>query len=145
MIRFVDLSSSHTGHQFAWYDTVRDKFLDFSGQCAFDSWEDFKSCYTGDDLKRFNSLRPKEAPRTDAWPAIIWPGISGLVDDCGGTKCFMEPSFGTLSHCIKFLYKGHRCNFWITHEAFEDGFYEKQIKDGIKKAIKDYEKTIEKQ
>ena len=45
MIRFVYIGSqiSSNERQFAFYDTVQDRFLDFKGDQVFSSLEDFKT------------------------------------------------------------------------------------------------------
>lgn len=38
MIRFVDLRAADTGYRFAIWDTVRDRFLEYCGEQAWDTW-----------------------------------------------------------------------------------------------------------
>lgn len=63
MIRFIDLRGqivtlSNDAH-FAFFDTVSDKFLEFSGFQEWDSIEDFTADYDGnDDIERFLKLIP---------------------------------------------------------------------------------------
>ena len=45
MIRFVDVGDQITcddRKQFAWYDTVTDRFLILSGGSTWEAWEDFE-------------------------------------------------------------------------------------------------------
>ena len=60
MIRFIDLTDKIIeGEQmFAWYDTVRDNFLEFCGIQTWDSWEVFLADYNGDEVERFKRLIP---------------------------------------------------------------------------------------
>lgn len=41
MIRFIDLRDQGTGYRFAFWDTVTDQFLQFSGEQAWDDADDF--------------------------------------------------------------------------------------------------------
>ncbi len=46
MIRFVDLGFQlepfHGGQRmFAWWDTIHDRFIEFNGELAWSSWEEF--------------------------------------------------------------------------------------------------------
>lgn len=47
MIRFIDLNDQIVGdyHEFCFYDTVSDTFIDFGGQLTFDRLEDFVESY----------------------------------------------------------------------------------------------------
>jgi hypothetical protein len=61
--RFVDLgtqlSSGDDGpREFAWWDTVVDKFEEHSGYQTWLSWGDFVDDYEGDQLERYRSLCP---------------------------------------------------------------------------------------
>jgi len=45
MIRFVNLKGkifNDEDNYFAWYDTITERFLEFSGHQIFISWEDFE-------------------------------------------------------------------------------------------------------
>lgn len=43
MIVFVDLRfSGLSGYRFSYWDKIRDKFIEISGECAWDSFEDFE-------------------------------------------------------------------------------------------------------
>lgn len=58
MIRFVDLRGAETGYKFAFWDTVTDKFVELSGEQAWDSKEAFiESCW-GQDYDRYVRLMP---------------------------------------------------------------------------------------
>ena len=50
MIRFINLTDQidDDTFNFAWYDTIVDKFLEFNGYQVFDSWDDFKEEYEAD-------------------------------------------------------------------------------------------------
>lgn len=58
MLRFINLTGQITegDHEFAWYDTIIDKFLEFNGIQTWSTWEDFEQDYDGDDIKRFKGL-----------------------------------------------------------------------------------------
>ena len=67
MLRFIQLGDqikvlSEGNEDFAWYDTVTDSFLKFSGSVVWDSWEDFVEDLLDDpstwkaDLRRFGDL-----------------------------------------------------------------------------------------
>ncbi len=67
MLRFIDLTGQITsGFEFAWYDTVRDKFLTVDGEQTWDCWEDFERDAKEDSnfpplhMDRFKSLFPKD-------------------------------------------------------------------------------------
>lgn len=69
MIKFVDLGSQVSADEetprFAWWDTVINSFMDFSGVWAFESWDEFEEAliadeYSQDFLDRFKALYPKE-------------------------------------------------------------------------------------
>lgn len=59
MKRFIDLRGQETGANFAWWDTVVDRFEEFSGEQAWDTWEEFAAAYTGNDLLRYERLVPR--------------------------------------------------------------------------------------
>lgn len=69
MIRFVDLEDQIIAGWFcfAWYDTVRDEFIEVGGSRTWDTWEEFETDYIDGPpdnleftLKRFRSLFPKQ-------------------------------------------------------------------------------------
>lgn len=61
MIRFIDLTDQieEGVKHFAFFNTVIDGFDKFSGAQVFDSLQDFKLCYDGDDLQRYLHLIPE--------------------------------------------------------------------------------------
>lgn len=65
MIRFIDLTNQITADtkEFAFFDTVVDKFKEFSDCQTWETIEDFKLDYEGDELERYLALIP------DAWPS----------------------------------------------------------------------------
>lgn len=76
MIRFIDLRAQSTGHRFAFWDTVTDRFVEFSGSQAWETLDEFRGDYAtsrGDEksrypeLSRFEQLCPPwaTAPVTD--------------------------------------------------------------------------------
>lgn len=60
MKRFITLKDMMTGYTFAWWDTVRDEFEKHSGIFAWDTWEEFKGDYKGDEIERYKVLYKKE-------------------------------------------------------------------------------------
>lgn len=62
MIRFIDLTGQiyqdDNEKSFAFFDTVRDKFCEFSGCQIWDDVQEFKDDYRGDQIARFLSLIP---------------------------------------------------------------------------------------
>lgn len=66
MIRFIDLTDQILDDTFlfAWYDTVRDEFVEIGNVFVWDSWSDFefdyKHAYPKFTLDRFAGLFPKE-------------------------------------------------------------------------------------
>jgi len=65
MIRFIDLKDQILEYcpMFAWYDTIADSFLEFSGNQTWESWEEFTNDYNDErdipkswPLKRFKTL-----------------------------------------------------------------------------------------
>ena len=62
MIRFVDIRGQGIGNRFAFYDTVIDRFLEYAGNHAWESFSDF-ACDLSDSepsypLERFRALSP---------------------------------------------------------------------------------------
>ncbi len=65
MKRFVDLRGAETGYQFAWWDTIVDRFEMWSDAMAWDTWDEFAGAYHGGELDRYARLVPdwtKEKP-----------------------------------------------------------------------------------
>lgn len=70
MIRFIDLGDQiiEDYPEFAWYDTVIDKFETFSGNQTWETWSEFQNDYLAEDeyipethsLDRYRSLFPKK-------------------------------------------------------------------------------------
>lgn len=58
MKRFVDLRQTDVSWNFAWFDTVVDKFESFSNEMVFDTWKGFEECYDGTELDRYLGLCP---------------------------------------------------------------------------------------
>jgi len=67
MIRFINISDQITEDefQFAWYDTVCDRFMDIEGKQVWTSWKEFARdysisghTYSAYALHRFRSLYP---------------------------------------------------------------------------------------
>ncbi|HCM34119.1 hypothetical protein [Chryseobacterium sp.] len=62
MIRFIDLTGQiyqdDEEKSFAFFDTVRDQFCEFSGCQRWDTVGEFKDDYIGDDINRFLNLIP---------------------------------------------------------------------------------------
>jgi len=68
MIRFIDLGDQilEGEPQFAWFDTITDRFIELGGTQTWSSWEEFKEDYMGEksvnaipeswDLERFAML-----------------------------------------------------------------------------------------
>jgi hypothetical protein len=62
MIRFVDLGNQLNMNEtagpryFAWYDTVRDHFLDFDGEQTFNTWAEFEPVCPKDLIGRLRPL-----------------------------------------------------------------------------------------
>jgi hypothetical protein len=46
VIRFVDIRNQGTGRRFAFWDTISDQFLTFSGEQAWDTWEELEDSVT---------------------------------------------------------------------------------------------------
>ena len=65
MLRFIDLKGQITEDEsdFAWFDTVTDKFVEVNGCETWKTWTDFVDDYERDDhynfpLDRFSALFP---------------------------------------------------------------------------------------
>jgi len=61
MKRFIDLRGQDTGSNFAWWDTITNKFEIHSGEQAWDKFEEFAYDYKGNDLERYRRLTPSWA------------------------------------------------------------------------------------
>lgn len=81
MLRFIDLREQSTGHRFAFWDTVTDRFCEFFGEQAWDTFEDFAEAFKlrsetegeGHDhgtLNRFKGLCPEWAMSPDPDPDL---------------------------------------------------------------------------
>ena len=73
MIRYIDLKDQICDYypEFAWFDTVTDRFVTFYGNQTWETWEDFEGDLKstggkddvwnrGYDLDRFKQLFPSE-------------------------------------------------------------------------------------
>lgn len=59
MIRFVDLRSAKiAGYRFAFWDTVRDRFVQMLDDQAWETWAEFAADCPTDQLARFHALLP---------------------------------------------------------------------------------------
>lgn len=67
MTRFVDIREADTGYSFSFWDTVRNEYVSFSGEYAWDSWGDFEMAATyqarppfvdASEMRRFRGLCP---------------------------------------------------------------------------------------
>lgn len=58
MIRFVDIRGCSTGHRFAFYDTVTDKFVEISGEQTWGQWFDLAEVAPQEFLDRIAALCP---------------------------------------------------------------------------------------
>lgn len=58
MKRFVDVRNQGIGGNFAWFDTVVDKFETHSDNMDWISWWDFVGDYKGTELERYQGLTP---------------------------------------------------------------------------------------
>jgi hypothetical protein len=59
MKRFVDIREAETGWNFAWWDTIEDKFETHGGSMAWTDWKDFEQMYEGDIIQRYKALVPE--------------------------------------------------------------------------------------
>lgn len=61
MKRLIDLRQHHedTGYNFAWWDTVTDKFESHCSQQAWETWEEFKDCISQKNIERYKNLCPE--------------------------------------------------------------------------------------
>ncbi|SHK69506.1 hypothetical protein [Epilithonimonas mollis] len=57
MIRFINIGDQiDDKNRFAFYDTIVDKFCEFSGSQSWDNITDFEKDYIGDDIDRYRRL-----------------------------------------------------------------------------------------
>ena len=78
MIRYIDLKDQRCEDypEFAWFDTVRDEFIEFNGSQTWRCWDDFERDFKGTDgwsnlsgyswsteLERFRGLFPKKGKK----------------------------------------------------------------------------------
>lgn len=63
MKRFVDVRGSMIGGHFAWFDTVIDMFEIHSDNMVWDTWEQFKQDYEGNEVSRYKGLTPNWAKK----------------------------------------------------------------------------------
>jgi hypothetical protein len=64
MIRFIDLTGQITDEfEFALYDTITDKFVEYSGNQTWSSVDDFISDCTDTDIDRFVKLINASIPK----------------------------------------------------------------------------------
>lgn len=70
MKRFVDLRATDTDYNFAWWDTIVDRFESYSESMAWDTWEEFAQDYarnsegSGAELDRYLRLCPSWLKKT---------------------------------------------------------------------------------
>lgn len=64
MIRFINLTNQiiQGVKEFAFFDTVTDKFVEFSGSQTWITIEDFKQDYIGEEIERYLKLIPDNFP-----------------------------------------------------------------------------------
>ena len=60
MKRFIPLSKDDTGYNFAWWDTVIERFETHQGEMAWDDFKDFAEVYEGTELERYRGLCPEK-------------------------------------------------------------------------------------
>ncbi len=60
MIRFIDLRGADTGYNFAFWNTITDKFLTLGDDQAWDTVDDLHECTNSDgvDIDRLINLCP---------------------------------------------------------------------------------------
>ena len=97
MIRYIDLGEqindySEGHHDFAWYDTIIDCFIEYNGTHVWSSWEEFVRDFDdfegeGYELERFAGLYPREAPwvayGNDELKKRLGKNDKILCDKCG--------------------------------------------------------------
>ena len=65
MIRFIDIGGqiNEGDHDFAWFNTIIDRFHEYNGTHVWSSWEEFVADHKGSDdypLERYEALFPNE-------------------------------------------------------------------------------------
>jgi len=71
MIRFIDLRGQGTGSRFAFYDTVRDHFLELEGEQAWDVFLEFAEvCDNANLRQRCKRLCPPWAFEKEEYPHV---------------------------------------------------------------------------
>jgi len=70
MKRFIDLRGQGTGCRFAWWDTIRDEFESFSGDQAWNTWNEFMEVCLSEKQERYKRLCP------------AWVFESYIANDC---------------------------------------------------------------
>ncbi len=87
MIIFLDLKGQITEGEtsFAFYDTVTDRVMEFGPDKdqVFDSLEDFRETYDGDDIERFTQFIPRGFFNAKG-------DIVGVIVDHGGLRSLLE-------------------------------------------------------
>lgn len=80
MIRFIDLGDQilEGQRQFAWWDTVTDTFLQFSGNQTWQNWDDFRVDYLfsfpkGEQIVSGETYEPNEILRFKRLFLKEWP------------------------------------------------------------------------
>ena len=58
MIRFIDLGDQllYGDPHFAWFDTVSDMFIEYSGEMVWDNWKDFEASFNCDAINQSEYL-----------------------------------------------------------------------------------------
>jgi len=71
MKKFIDLRGNDIIHNFAWWDTILDRFLDFGGGWAWSTIKEFADSFHIDDpygdadIDRYLQLIPSWVPRSE--------------------------------------------------------------------------------
>lgn len=94
MIRYINLegqihNSNNKKQSFAFFDTITDKFCEFSGNQYWDSLDEFKEDYTGNDIDRFLNLIPKQ---------YSWKDVKVCIE---GKQIYTIPHPIEIKHSIK--------------------------------------------
>jgi len=103
MIRYLDLTDqiNEDEYSFAFFDTVTNKILSFSGQQVFDSIKDFSYCFRNEpdnfySLDRFLNLIPKN----NGWVEITCAKDLPIASD-GFTQYFVHAKDGVFTKEMK--------------------------------------------